>query len=63
MAARPAELAEKHLQQQIQRQIGILQRKQVPKNDIEREVRAMESAVRAELWRQVLCPPHPSEGA
>jgi Family of unknown function (DUF6074) len=59
MIARPSDLAEQHLQQQLQRQFRVLARKQVSDVDVEREIRALESAIRAELWRQVLSPPTP----
>ncbi len=63
MAARPPEEAERYVKQQIRRQARALRRKQVSEQEIEREARHMESAVRAELWRQVIiCPPQPTGG-
>jgi hypothetical protein len=63
MAARPMALAERYLQQQLSRQIGALHRKGVRDRVVEREVVALESAVRAELWRLVLTPPITPPGA
>ena len=54
MAARGPAAAENYLQQQLRRQIEALHRRQVPDRTVEREIRALESAVRAELWRLVL---------
>jgi hypothetical protein len=62
MAARPPTLAERHLKQQLDRQSKAMRRTQVPGNEIERLVRALESAIRSELWRQVLDPPQPTGG-
>jgi hypothetical protein len=56
MAARRPVAAEKYLQQQLRRQIEALHRRQVPDQIVEREIRALESAVRAALWRLVLTP-------
>jgi hypothetical protein len=39
------------------RQIAALHRRRVSDRVVERESRALESAVRAELWRLVLSPP------
>ncbi len=63
MAARGPAAAEKYLQQQLQRQISTLHRRQVPDRAVEREIRALESAVRAELWRVVLTPSVTPPGA
>jgi Family of unknown function (DUF6074) len=51
MAARRPAAAEKHLQQQLRRQTNVLHRRQMSDQVIEREVRAFESTVCAELWR------------
>ena len=56
VVARPSELAEQPLHQQLQRQVRVLARKHVSDVDVEREVRGLESAIRAEVWRQVLSP-------
>jgi hypothetical protein len=56
MVARAPSAAEKHLQQQLRRQIEALHRKHVPDRMVEREIRALESAVRTELWRLVFTP-------
>jgi Family of unknown function (DUF6074) len=63
MAARRPVAAEKHLQQQLRRQINVLHRRQMSDQIIDREVRAFESTVRAELWRLVLTPSLPPSGA
>jgi hypothetical protein len=63
MAARPMALAERYLQQQLGRQIDLLHRKKIPDRIVEREVCALESAVRAELWRLVLTPSVTPPGA
>ena len=63
MVAQAPAAAQKYLQQQLRRQIGALHRKQVPDRTVEREIRALESAVRAELWRLVLSPSVTPSGA
>jgi hypothetical protein len=63
MAAKPPAAAETYLQQQLGRQIDALHRKGIADQVVEREVRAMESAVRAELWRLVLTPPGTPSGS
>lgn len=57
MAARSVEQAERYLQQQLRRQGSVLRRKQIPHQEVERQLRELESAVRARLWHAVLCPP------
>jgi hypothetical protein len=52
--ARPAAAGEAHLLQQIRRQGEILRRKGISEKLIERELRALTAAVRAELWRLLL---------
>jgi hypothetical protein len=59
MVARPVDAAETHLSQQLRRQAQVLQRKGVPDLLIWRELRSLEAAVRAELWRRVLGPSSP----
>jgi hypothetical protein len=63
MAARRPAAAENYLQQQLRRQIEALHRRQVPDRTVEREIRTLESAVRAELWRLVLTPSVTPPGA
>jgi hypothetical protein len=63
MAARGPAVAENYLQQQLRRQIQALHRRQVPDLTVEREIRALESAVRTELWRLVLTPSVTPPGA
>jgi hypothetical protein len=63
MAARPIALAEKHLQQQLRRQADIMRRRGIPVAVIQREVKALELAARAELWRVVLLGPRRPPGA
>jgi uncharacterized protein DUF6074 len=57
MAKRPSDLGEAYLKNQLERQVVALQRKRVPTFEIKRELRSFELAVRAELWRQIICPP------
>lgn len=63
-ATRMAELsathAEAHLRQQLRLQAETMQRKGVDERTIAREVRSLESAVRAELWRQIFAPERPA---
>jgi Family of unknown function (DUF6074) len=56
MAMREPVAAEKYLQQQLQRQINALHRRQVSDCAVEQEIRALKAAVRTELWRFVLTP-------
>ena len=56
VAAQPVNVAEKYLQQEIRRQINSLHRKRLPDRVVEREVRSLESAIRAELWGLVATP-------
>jgi hypothetical protein len=63
MAVRPLVEAEKHLQLQLRRQAKVLARKQLPDDVIAHQVRRLELAVRAELFRLVLTPPRPSGAA
>lgn len=48
--------AEKHLAEQLRVQRNTLTRRGVSPERIEAELRAMELAIRAELWRVVLLP-------
>jgi hypothetical protein len=57
MASRPLAAAEKYLQRELRRQINVLHRKGCSDRVVEREVRALEWAVRAEVWRVVIAPP------
>jgi hypothetical protein len=56
MLARPSAVAEKHLQAQVRRQGHALRRKQLPEDQIARQMQAFEAAVRAALWRHILTP-------
>jgi hypothetical protein len=56
MLARPPDVAEKHLQVQVRRQGHALRRKQLPEDQVLRQMRAFEAAVRAALWRNILTP-------
>lgn len=53
VAARPADAGELHLLQQLERQRDVLARKGIPKKAIDRELRALSAAVRAELWQLI----------
>jgi Family of unknown function (DUF6074) len=55
--------AEKTLHREFQRRIDALHRQGLSDQAVEREVRAFESAIRAELWRLVLLPELPDGAA
>ena len=57
IAAAPARTGEKLLAHQIRQQAATLSRKGVPADAVERECQALETAIRAELWRVVLQQP------
>ena len=63
MAAVPMKHAEKQLWLALQRQIDALHRKGVPDSVVVKQVRALESEIRAELWRVVLVPSKPTGAA
>jgi hypothetical protein len=63
MAAAPMRHAEKQLRMALQRQVDGLHRKGVPDSVVETQVRALESEIRAELWRLVLVPSQPTGAA
>jgi Family of unknown function (DUF6074) len=63
MAAQVPSRAEKTLRTELQRRIDALHRQGLSDQAVEREVRALEWAVRGELWRIVLLPEFPVEGA
>jgi hypothetical protein len=54
IASRPMDAGEAHLLQQLARQHEVLRRKGVPERAIDRELRSLTAAVRAELWRLLL---------
>jgi uncharacterized protein DUF6074 len=60
MAAEPAARAEKILRIELQRRIDALHRQGLSDAAVESQVRALEAAIRAELWRIVLMPPAPN---
>jgi Family of unknown function (DUF6074) len=53
----PAKTAEKLLTAALKQQAEVMARKGIPAAVIERETRSLESAIRTELWRQVLLRP------
>jgi hypothetical protein len=53
MIARSVVAAEKHLSQQLRRQADVLRRKGIAEDRIERELYALEEALRDEVWRLV----------
>jgi Family of unknown function (DUF6074) len=63
MAAELPARAEKVLRTELHRRIDALHRRGFSDAAVEREVRALESAIRAELWRIVLMPPLPDGAA
>jgi Family of unknown function (DUF6074) len=63
MAARAPWRAEKMLNAELERRIDALHRQGVSDSVVERQVKAFEAAIRAELWRIVLLPPSPDDAA
>jgi hypothetical protein len=59
MLARAPHTAEAHLRQQLDYQCRVLRRKGIADDVARHDLRALESAVRAELWRLVMMPPRP----
>jgi hypothetical protein len=59
MASRRPWRAEKMLNAEMERRIDALHRQGVSDSAVERQVKAFEAAIRAELWRIVLLPPSP----
>jgi hypothetical protein len=53
----PAKTAEKLFTAALEQQTRAMMRKGIPAAVVERESRSLESAIRAELWRQVLLRP------
>jgi hypothetical protein len=56
LAGAPSKTAEKLLAATLRLQAEAMVRKQIAPDLIEREYRALELAIRAELWRQVIVP-------
>jgi hypothetical protein len=57
----PYKTAEKLLAATLRQQAEVMARRGIPAAIVEREIRSLESAIRAELWRQVLL--QPGDGA
>jgi Family of unknown function (DUF6074) len=53
----PAKTAEKLFTAALKQQAAVMARKGIPAAVIERETSALESAIRTELWRQILLRP------
>jgi hypothetical protein len=53
----PAKTAEKLFTAALKQQAEVMARKGIPAAVIERETRSLESAIRTELWRQILFRP------
>jgi Family of unknown function (DUF6074) len=62
-AARSREAGENMLETAVQKQCRALERRGVPPERIARQRRALESALRASIWRLVLTPTPPDDGA
>lgn len=60
-ASRAAELnqhaGERHIQQQVKVQVDAMRRKGIPEDLIALEVKCMETAIRAALWKAVIDAP------
>jgi hypothetical protein len=54
MATLPPATAEKHLAQQLRVQVETMQRRGITSDLITTQVRALETAVRCELWRMTI---------
>jgi hypothetical protein len=63
MAAQLPARAEKMLNAELQCRIDALHRQGLSDSAVERQVRAFEATIRAELWRIVLLPPSPHDAA
>jgi hypothetical protein len=63
MAAEIPARAEKMLNAELQRRIDALHRQGISDSAVERQVKAFEATIRAELWRIVLLPPSPNDAA
>jgi Family of unknown function (DUF6074) len=63
MAVQVSGRAEKTLRAELQRRVDALHRQGLSDQAVEREVHALESAVRAQLWRLVLLPDLPDSAA
>jgi uncharacterized protein DUF6074 len=63
MAAQIPARAEKTLNAELQRRIDALHRQGMSDSAVERQIKALEAAIRAELWRIVLLPPSPDDAA
>jgi hypothetical protein len=51
------------LNAELQRRIDALHRQGLSDSTVERQVKAFEAAIRADLWRIVLLPPSPDDAA
>ena len=51
-----AEAGERHIQRQVKEQTATLTRKGVSDERVEAEGKALEAALRAEMWRHVMMP-------
>jgi len=63
MAGQVRGRAEKTLRAEMQRRVDALHRQGLSDQAVEREVHALESAIRAQLWRLVLFPDLPDSAA
>lgn len=61
--ARSKDQGERLLAAAVRKQRDALVRKRVPSGKVERECRALENAIRAEMWRLILTPPTGDDAA
>jgi Family of unknown function (DUF6074) len=59
MAVLSSTRADIHLRQQLQVQVDTMRRRGIAESEIVREIRSLEAAIRAELWRSVITPQEP----
>jgi len=61
--AKSQEQGERLLAAAVHKQRGAMTRKRVPAGRVDRECRALENAIRAQVWRLILTPPTGDDAA